>query len=279
MEADTALVLDQVEAPLNYLAPTTQKPFVYAYDPPPGMPTHHGESEPRVVPIRNARPIAHDLSLDREGFLLRREPTRAVDLYDEEEIRQVYYLEVAALMKAATGAAEVVVFDHIVRNAERALQGELKIVGGAKVPAKTVHNDYTEASAPQRVRDILGEAAEARLARRYAIINLWRPIRGPVLESPIAVCDARTLGPDDLVPNERRYPDRVGETSRVTYSPRHRWFYFPHMQADEALYIKCFDSARDGRARVSIHSAFDDPTTPPGAPARESIEVRTFAFY
>jgi hypothetical protein len=279
MEGNSIAVFDTVEAPLNYLAPTAEKPYVYAYDPPPGMPARHGEVDRRAVTIRDGRRLAPEFSLDREGFAWRRRATAFTDFYDPGAVTRAYYPEVAQLMQEVSGAAEVVVFDHIVRNAARARGGEDKVVGGAKEPAKIVHNDYTEDSAPQRVRDFLGEAAPRRLAGRFAIINLWRPLRGPVLESPIALCDARTIAPEDLVASERRYPHRVGETYQVTWSPRHRWYYFPRMAADEVLFIKCFDSARDGRARISIHGAFDDPTTPPDAPPRQSIEVRTFAFW
>ena len=114
---------------------------------------------------------------------------------------------------------------------------------------------------------------------RFAEFNVWRPLRGPVQAWPLALCDAQTVVPEDLVVSELRYPDRVGETYAVTYSPRHRWFYFPQMRADEVVLLKCFDSARDGRARLSVHTAFEDPATPAGAPPRESIEVRMFAFF
>jgi hypothetical protein len=276
METKTMAVADAIEAQLNYLVPTDETPYSYTYDPPPGVPARSGVSEPHTVTVRNGRAIAAELSLDREGFLLARQATEVADFYDEAEVKRVYYPEVERLAKAATGAAEIVIFDHTVRNTAPQKQTGRRV----RAPAGRVHNDYTEASAPQRVRDLLApEAAEARLKRRYVEINVWRPITGPVKTSPLAVCDARTVEAQDLVTSELRYPDRIGETYAVTYNPRHRWFYFPDMQADEALFIKCFDSARDGRARISVHTAFDDPTTAPNAPPRESIEVRMFAFF
>lgn len=276
MERRTQTLAETVEAPLNYLAPTEETPYSYTYDPPPGIPARVGDVDRRVVTIRNGRPIAGRLSLDREGFLLRRQPVPALDFLSDVEVRQVYYPEVEQLVREVTGAAAVVIFDHTVRNTAPEKQFGRRVRG----PAGRVHNDYTEGSAPQRVRDLLDPAtAAARLARRYVELNVWRPIAGPVKASPLALCDARTVEAKDLVTSELRYPDRIGETYAVTYNPRHRWFYFPDMQVDEALIIKCFDSAKDGRARISVHTAFDDPTTPPDAPARESIEVRTFAFF
>jgi len=276
MDGKTTTVAAAIEAPLNYLAPTDETPYSYTYDPPPGVPARTGEIARHTVTIRNGRAIAGQLSLDREGFVLHREASAVVDFYDPDEVRRVYYPEVERLAKAVTGAGHIVIFDHTVRNTAPERQIGRRVRG----PAGRVHNDYTEASAPQRVRDLLApEAAAARLARRYVEINVWRPISGPVKTAPLAVCDAGTVEAKDLVTSELRYPDRVGETYAVTYNPRHRWFYFPDMQADEALVIKCFDSAKDGRARLAVHTAFDDPTTPPDAPPRESIEVRMFAFY
>ena len=147
-------------------------------------------------------------------------------------------------------------------------------------PVKFAHNDYTFKSAPQRVRDLLpGAEAKALLEHRYAVINVWRPIRGPVEESPLAVCDARSMELRDFVASDLRYRDRTGEVYSVAYNPKHRWFYFPRMQREEALLLKCFDSADDGRARFTAHTAFEDPTSRPGAVPRESIEVRTLVFF
>ncbi|HZS81711.1 MAG TPA: CmcJ/NvfI family oxidoreductase [Stellaceae bacterium] len=275
MQAEPVLALDWVEAPLNYLAPGVDKPFVYAYTPPPGIPERSGESEARRVAIADGRPFIGRFSLDREGFALRRQATRVVDFYDEAEVKSVYYPEVEALVRAATGAGEIVIFDHTLRNTARGARGQK-----LREAAASVHNDYTDRSAPQRVRDLLPAAeAEARLQRRYLEINVWRPIAEPVLSWPLAVCDASSVDARDLVPSERRYPDRIGEIYAVRYNPRHRWYYFPRMRRDEALLIKGFDAAQDGRARLAIHTAFEDPTTPAGAPPRESIELRMFAFF
>jgi hypothetical protein len=268
--------LEHVEAPLNYLAADSEKPFVYTAAPPPGMPQRGGRFEPKIVTIRDGRALQRHPSLDQEGFTLVREPSAVVDFYDAAEVRDAYYPEIERLVRAATGAAEVVIFDHTVRNTAPEQQAARRV----REPAASVHNDYTDRSAPQRVRDLLDPAeAEARLRRRYVEVNVWRPITGPVLAWPLAVCDAASVGRQDLVASERRYPDRVGEIYAVTYNPRHRWYYFPRMERDEALLIKCFDSATDGRARLAVHTAFEDPTTPLDAPPRESIEVRAFAFF
>jgi hypothetical protein len=180
-----------------------------------------------------------------------------------------------ALVKAESGASRVLVFDHTLRTADDALRAERKI----REVVPRVHNDYTEWSAPQRVRDLLPDEAETLLRRRFAIVQVWRPIRHPVESFPLAICDARTVSDGDLVISERRYAHRVGQTYIVVYNPNHKWFWFPRMRREEAIVFKVFDSLKDGRARWTAHTAFDDPTSPPNARPRESIEIRTIAFF
>ena len=262
-----------VDAAMNYLADISIKPVTY--NPPPGTGEQRrvGNYGAFRVRVRNARPIASRLELDREGFALARHDTAVKDFYDEDEVRRVYYKEVERLIKAQTGAAKVVIFDHTIRVAERA------VARGLRAPVQLVHNDYTEKSGPQRVRDLLGDEAPSRLERRFAEYNVWRPIVGPVRMMPLALVDAASIAPGDLVTADLVYRDRTGEIYHGLYNPDHRWFYFPDMNPDEAVLIKCYDSLTDGRARFSLHSAFDDPTTPDDAPPRESIEVRSFAFF
>src|SRR6516164_253800 len=274
MEGVTDADLRSILAPLNFLVPMAEKPIAYNYEPPPGVPTRTGTSEEHRVAIRDARPLIGKLSQDREGFVLLHHQSAVQNFYDEDEIARVYYPECERVIKEATGATRVVAFDHIVRNAAVSAKGN-----AVKLPAKRVHNDYTAWSAPQRVRDLMGEEAEELLRHRFAINNLWRPIRGPVLESPLTLCDAQSLSEADLIASDLKYPDRVGETYAVLYNPNQRYYYFPKMQPDEPVLIRCFDSALAGAARFSAHTGFDDPETPPDAPPRESIEVRTLVFF
>ena len=239
-------------------------------------PEYHAWYADHRMTIRDGRPVADAFSLDREGFVLLKRPTAVADFYDEG-FRGTYDPEVEALVKQQTGAARVVVFDHTIRVQSDDKRREKKV----RETVKLAHNDYTEKSGPQRVRDILGDDAEAerRLAGRYAFFNLWRPVVGPVLSVPLAMCDARSVAPQDWVIAELVYTDRVGEIYNLAWSEGQRWWYFPRMTTDEVLLFKCFDSARDGRSRFTPHSAFDDPTTPADAPPRESIETRVVAFF
>lgn len=265
----------EVWASLNYLLKGDEKPVAYAFTPPPGVTPSTRRPDPHTVTIRDARAIADKLSLDEQGFVLTRHETKVKNFYDQDEVREVYYPEIEKLLKEKTGAVRVLVFDHQVRCLPKA---QAK-VDRAREPVRSVHNDYTAKSGRRRVSDHLGDEASDLLKHRFAEINVWRPITGPVQESPLAVCDSKSIAPQDFVACDFVYPDKVGETYAFTYNPDHRWYFFPHLQREEAILLKCYDSAEDGRARFSAHSAFDDPTSPPDAPARESIEVRSLIFF
>jgi hypothetical protein len=271
-----ALALDEVVAPLNYLVADGPRPATYMYEPPAGVPRQSGAYALHPVAIRNGRKRRDRLSLDVEGLGLVDHDTAVTDFSDERQIAAIYYPEMERLLTELTGADKVVVFDHTRRGGS--LPPEAK--QGLRDPVRRVHNDYTPKSGPQRVRDLLPpDEARERLKHRYAIINVWRPVRGPLEEAPLALCDARSVAPADLVGNDQIYRDRIGETYTVAFSPNHRWYYFPRMQTNEVALIKSYDSATDGTARFAPHSAFDDPTMRVGALPRESIEIRALVFY
>jgi hypothetical protein len=261
-----------VDASLAYLVASGGKPAIDAAEPGDRV-TRNGRFESFRVRIANGRMQRPAFSLDREGFTLVRHETSATDFGDDDAIRRLYYPEMERLLERVTRASRVHVFDHNVRR-------DGGVEHGASRPVRHVHNDYTADSAPRRVTSLLGEEGAAAFAgRRLAIINVWRPIRGPVETAPLALADARSVAPADLVATDLIYPDRVGEIYYAAHDPRHRWVYFPRMEADEAVLIKGYDSLEDGRARFTLHSAFDDPMSPAGAAPRESIEVRALVFF
>jgi hypothetical protein len=272
LEADPATI----EARLRYLADTGEK-LVTQVAEPGGVDRRLGgdNSETHGVTIHNGRPLADGFEFEREGFRFVAHRSSVADFFDDAEVRRVYYPECEALIERVSGARRVVVFDHTLRTASDEERETRKI----RDVVSRVHNDYTEWSGPQRVRDIMGEEAEALLRGRFAIIQVWRPINRPVESHPLAICDAQTVRPETLVVNERRYQDRVGQTYGITYDPGQRWYWFPHMRPDEALVFKVYESLKDGRARWTAHTAFEDPTSPPHARPRESIEIRTLAFF
>lgn len=260
---------------MPYLADLSIRPVTY--NPPlgTGVPKRDGNYRDFPVRLHDARPLAGTLSLDRQAFQLVPHASAVRDFYDRDELRRVYEPEVQALVARATGAAKVVVFDHTIRAADRGVER------GHRAPVRSVHNDYTERSAPQRVRDLLPpDEAEARLAKRYVQVNVWRNVSAhPVEMAPLGLVDAQSIAPRDLAVCDLVYADRTGEIYIGVWNGDHRWYWFPRLTRDEAVLIKGFDSLRDGRARFSLHSAFDDPTAPHDARPRESVETRTFAFF
>jgi hypothetical protein len=269
--------LSYVEAELNYLAPIGERPRYYAYEPEPGEPRSNLMPEPHQMRIHNLRPIADELGLDVQGFALVEQRSAVRDFWDDDEVRRVYYPEAQRFLADVTGASRVFIFDHLQR---RRVPGAAdRSRSGPRQPATRVHVDHTDRSGPQRVRDLMGDEAEELLRGRVQVINLWRPIRGPLRDAPLAVCDSRTVAPADLVPSDLVYRERVGETYSVRYNPAHRWFYAPEMRRDEALLLKIADTRTDIPARFMPHTSFTDPTTPADAFPRESIELRTLVFH
>jgi hypothetical protein len=265
-----------VEAHLMFAERTQEKPYAYVGEPPEGVPQTRGEYRSRAVRIEDARPIADRLSLDVEGIAVVRRATAVRDFWDEAQTLALGHPETAQLVKDVTGASRVVVFDHTLRRRQEGA-GD-RTPGSPRQPANRAHVDQTVLSGPQRVRDIMGEQADALLAGRAAIINVWRSIAHPARDWPLALGDARTIEPDDLIASDLIFPHRKGETYNVAFNPAQRWLYIPDLQLDEALLIKCWDSDASV-ARFAPHTGFEDPTIPPGTPPRQSIEFRTIAFF
>ena len=234
-----------------------------------------GVVEKKATKIRNGRSLRDTFDLETQGFEFLDHRSEMADFFDSNELISIYYKEVEALVKQRTGASRVHVFDHTLRSGDEATRNT-KLV---REPVARVHNDYTDWSGPNRVRDLLPEESDDLLSRRFAIVQVWRAIRNPIESDPLAICDARTIAAKDLLVSERRYPNRIGQTYQVAHNPGQDWYYFPKMTRDEALVFKVFDSATDGRARFTAHSAFSDPASSENAFPRESIEMRTFAFF
>ncbi|HEY1906809.1 MAG TPA: CmcJ/NvfI family oxidoreductase [Myxococcaceae bacterium] len=266
-----------VIAQLLYLATCRDVPFTYVGRPPPGVPADSCEFVGRSVIVHDVRDTAGFLDLDRNGFELWHAPSSVGDFLDEEEIRRRYLPELVELVLRATGGEEAHPFDHLLRRREfgrppMTLGGRAGTFAG---PAGRVHVDYTEASGAGRFAKVL----PGRTPERFAIVNVWRSIgAAPVLDTPLALCDARSVRPEDLVATELRYPDRTGEIAFVRHRPEHLWSYVSEMRRDEVLLFKQYDS-RQGVARSVPHAAFDHPAMPPDAPPRQSIEARVLVTF
>jgi hypothetical protein len=268
---------NSVLAELNYSADNGRPIDYYFYEPDPELKLNPPGTDVRKVEIEDGWPRADKFSADREGFEIKPFNGGFEDFDSDDAVKAAFYPQIVDFVKRHTGAKRVEVFDHTVR---RRLPPDLKQQTTVKRPAvMLVHSDYTPKSGVQRVRDIVPDDAEDLLARRVAFYNVWKPLFNVVEELPLAVCDAKSASDDDMLLMELKYRERTGEIYVMRYSPQHKWFYFPRMTPEQALLLKTYDSETDGRARFMGHTAFEDPDTPPNALQRQSIEVRTMAFF
>lgn len=263
-----------LQATLTFTVPDGVKPVAASTGPSRRI-RHEGTFERRRVTIRDARPRRSELKLDSHGFTLVDHPTAVVDFHDEDELARRYDPEIEALLGSISGVTRVVVFDRTLRSGDVAEQ-EARLL---REPVNVAHNDYTLRSGPSRMRLAMGDEADALLERRFAIIQVWRPTGEPIARDPLALCDARTIRPADLIPVERRHPNRIGEIYNLAYHGEQRWWWVPTMRRDEALVFKTYDSAAAGVARFTPHASFADSGVAADAPPRRSIEVRALAFF
>lgn len=265
-----------ITAPLGFTVPQDEKPVFHSSALTGGAPKIFFEVEQIPVELRNMRQSAEDFDLDRQGFALQRSETAVDDLYDDAAVATTYYNEIVDVVKRATGADRVAIFDHTRRSDSGAGASNRD---GNRGPAARVHVDYTANSGPKRADDALGDGEVARIRAaggRVIQINVWRPINGPVRRAPLALADASTVAPDALLATDQVFPDRVGEIYQLAHQAGQRWYWAPEMTRDEVLLIKGWDT-KDGVAKYTPHGAFQIPDQDPSAPPRESIEVRTFA--
>jgi len=268
--------LPTIIAPLKFMVPMDEKPQVFMSVNQAEVSKRTGEFHMVDLGVTDARACDDPPELDREGFALVLTPTAVSDFYDEAQITGIYYPECIKLLKAQTGASEVHIFDHTLRVQDTSKREK----HGTRLPVPIAHNDYTEHSAPQRVRDLLErEKAQAFLSGRFAMVNVWRSFGQSAEQFPLAAADGRTVSQHDFIAVDIVYHDRTGEIYQNAYSEGQRWYYFSNMTHDEAMLLKCFDTASDGRTRYTAHTGFENPNAPEGTPPRESIEVRTLLSF
>jgi hypothetical protein len=270
---------NDVQTSLRFIIPQDTKPYYESAALTGGEPQLHFATRHCQVTVRDMRPLTSQLSLDRHGFELHTSPTQVEDLYDDKALETAYAAELKALLREKLQADDVAVFDFTRRSDDDTGAAN---PDGNRGPADRVHVDYTVDSGPKRAADAMGqELVDATLASggRIVQVNVWRPISGPVLRTPLALADAGSIAPSDLIPTDQRFPDRTGEIYHLSHVPEQRWYWAPLMSRDEVLLIKGWDSLDDGRARFTPHGAFELPDHSEALPPRESIEVRTYVIY
>jgi hypothetical protein len=284
----TQKTVRQVRSTLNYVTRLNEPLYNYYHvEPPAGKAASNEVKDTHGVLITSLRDVGEKPSLEAHGFELVSFKSSVGDIYDAADREAVFNPEVARLVKQHTGAAEVRIFFPFLRGEE----AQRRMPGTITAPAGMVHVDYTHASGPWWFETMLGADASRVRGRRFAIINVWCPITGPLQDHPLALCDVRTTSPDDLIVSRsissvddkglHATGGKIEETEvySVAFNPAHRWYYAPDMMPDEALLLKNYDSQTEGVSRFSAHSAFADPTPPADALPRASIEVRALTIW
>lgn len=242
--------------------------------------------------MQNGRILSPPATCDSMGWELKSWPTKVNNFKDEVEVKAKYYDEIRELVKTASGARRVLVFDHTLRETGATSLNSAD-ASSAAAPVPRVHCDYTADGAPRRLKQIgeeglfsilrkrdMTEKEVAALAEgRYAFINVWRSISDePIERAPLAVCDCSTVPKSDHFLYELIFPERTGENYSLRFSADHKWYYYPRQTKDECLVFTVYDKREDG-PRFCFHTAFEDPLTKAQSPTRRSVEVRTIAFF
>lgn len=274
------LTQKEVRTVLNYTKEVDKLTELYYYENEAAKDVHPPGDDAHEMTIMDGWDRSESFSVDKEGFSIDDFHTSFDGWDDDAAVEAKFYPEVVEFLKKTVGANRILVFDHTIRtraNAAKKVTQETNT--SQRAPILLVHCDYTHDSGPMRVRQLLKDEAEDLLSRRVAFFNVWKPIRRVVEEKPLAMCDVTTSPMDDFFKLHLHYRDRDGENYVMKHSPNHKWYYFPKISPEKVILLKTYDSEEDGRARFVGHSAFDDPTSPPDAPFRESVEIRTIAFY
>ncbi|KAK0108369.1 hypothetical protein ONS95_003180 [Cadophora gregata] len=271
---------NEVRANFNYTKDVDKLTEIYFYETEAGKDTHEPGDDPHEMVVTDGweRNRATPFATDKNGFSIHPFETQYQKWEDEANVREEFYPEIVDFVKKTTGARRVLVFDHTIRtkaNAAKPITQETDTT--KRAPVMLVHCDYTAESGPLRVEQLLGAEAKDLLSHRVAFFNVWKPL-GTVEERPLAMCDVTSAPEEDFFKLHLRYRDRNGENYVMRYSPKHKWWYFPKMEADQVILLKTYDSRSD-IARFVGHTAFEDPTSPPDAKTRESVEIRTIAFF
>lgn len=265
-----------VRATVGYLASSARRPRADSEIPSRSvMPTV--EVEILALDMRGASPAP---SLEAEGFTLVAHRSAVEDFADARLVDQVYLPEAEALVKSATGASHAWALPRPVLRSEGHVQGHGGVIADRTAPV--VHIDYSARSIPALVEAAARRRnAKAPAWNRFALYTLWRSLRPPPQDRPLALCDQRTVHQEDLVA-----ADAIANPGALTYSaeflmllpgPHHRWCWFSDMLPAEALLFRQLDSAASGPSGCP-HVSFALPSAGPAEP-RLSIEARVCAFF
>jgi hypothetical protein len=270
----------KVRATINYIGAMDVEPYMYYSEPPEGRPYTNVVDDPHEVEIADLRGRADGLSLAEDSFIFTRHGHSFADFHNDDLIRSTYYAEVEQYFRELLDVERVFAYDFAVRKPDHGPKRPdgIPVGGTRRRPIKRAHGDFIQPSFEQMVKDLGERCGADPLAGRHRGFNLWRPVRGPLTDGPLALCHPASVADEDHLPMRQFTEHRENQIAAIRYNPAHRWCYMSGMQADEAIIFSSYDSTKPCRSGVIGHCAFDDPTRPADGLPRESIEVRVLVF-
>jgi len=242
-----------------------------------------------TLPVLNGR--EEDLNLDQNGFEKVDSVTTMTreDFRDEQKLKSIYFKEVESEMRRVTGAEDVIVWNHFIRD-NAAYSGLAQDHNRSTLGySRAIHCDTHPWSAEMVLENFIKATGRTDLlGKRFVYLTAWRNINNePVQDNHLALLDERSLvKPDDIIVRDNFSIDAVQGKYKIQQyvlwkknAHRHRWFYFPDLTREELILHKQFDSDVTKQGRMVFHTSVPDPTAPANIPARASVEVRAFCFF
>lgn len=263
--------------------PEDEKPYHLMYGDLSGLPKTNLVRQWRDTVIKDIRGSEDTLDYDKTGIAIRRLDSRMSydDFADDARITGVYYRELEKFLERLLGAKAVIVFRHCIRKRHPSFPVSIGEKYDFEQPTSIAHVDATALSTIEELskhEKRLADAVVGSTIKRVQWVNVWKPLRGPVNDWPLAFCDASTVETKDLAVTDMVYPTYYTENLSVAYNDDRRWYYLSDHQPDELIIFKQSDTEPESLPGVP-HTSFSNPSADPAESPRESIEARALVIY
>jgi hypothetical protein len=271
--------LPAITTTMNYLGDTAEAPFMYYVDPPEGQPFTNVVDDAREVQISDVSSALDRFSIDTDGFEFVAHNHELADFDDDARVRAEYFPIVEKFFRDFLGVDNVAVYDYSVRRPDHgaARPDGIPVAGNSRRPIRRAHGDFALVSGKNFGNEMVPKLGRDPAVDRYRSFNFWRPIRGPLTDTPLGLCHPASVVEADLVPMKQFLGERINHISALRHNPDHRWLYRRARERHEGIVFSSYDSTLPCARGVVTHGAFDDPTTPIDGIPRDSIEIRVLA--
>ena len=256
-----------------------EKPYAFRFDPGDDVPQSNFTLEAHSgITVRDLRSIRDEFTISKNGFAILNLPHNVPydDYHDADLIKKSYFNQLETLLKSHLNASHVEIFRHGLRKRHKNFPVSTGNQYEYDQPTSVAHVDTTPAEVLQ---EVLRQHGKPSKGRRVQWINIWKPLRGPLNDWPLAVVDTSTVNPSqDFEPADLLYPDLATENAQVYFSDRYQWWYLSDHQVDELIVFVQADTGDSPLAGVP-HSSFYNPFVGQNEPPRESIEARALVYY